>query len=205
MQNYVITIGRQHGCGGRLIGKELAKRLGIAYYDKNIVISLIAEDCGISEDCVRELMDKRTSSLLYEMASFGRESSPLEEQIFISKVRIVKELAEKSSCVIVGICADYILRDFENKLTVFLYGDIKSRIDRIVNTYKDDDSISEQKLKTIDRKRANYYHFFTTLKWGERKNYDVLVNTDIGIENVTDMLEKFANNRFGGENSLAKD
>lgn len=197
--NYVITIGRQHGCGGRIVGKELAKKLGVAYYDKEIIRGIIAEDCGISPEAVADLMDKRTSSLLYEMASFGK-GSPLEEQVFLSKSRIVKELAEKSSCVIVGVCADYILREHKNKLTVFLYGDMQDRIDRIVNYYKDADVITESQLKTIDRKRANYYHFFTTLKWGERKNYDMLINTGIGVENVTSVLETVARSRFGGSN-----
>lgn len=199
-ENFIITIGRQHGCGGRIVGKELAKRLGIAYYDKEIVRGMIAKDCGISVDAVSELMDKRTSSLLYEMATFGTDRSPLEEQIFISETKIVKEIAEKSSCVIVGICADYILRDRKNILKVFLYGDIPDRIDRIVNYYNDAQSMTEQELKTIDRKRANYYHFFTTLKWGERKNYDMLINTGIGVENVTDMLETIARSGIGGKN-----
>ena len=197
MLNYAITIGRQHGCGGRIVGQQLAERLGISYYDREIVTGLIAEDCGISQEAVRELMDKRTSSLLYEMATFGK--SPLEEQIFISKTKIVKQLFEKGPCVIVGICADYILREQDNILTVFLYGDISSRIDRIVNYYKDTVSITEQELKSIDRKRANYYHFFTTYKWGERRNYDMLINTGVGIENVIDMLEIIARNRFGSE------
>ena len=112
----------------------------------------------------------------------------------------MKEIAGKSSCVIVGICADYILRDRKNILKVFLYGDIPDRIDRIVNYYNDAQSMTEQELKTIDRKRANYYHFFTTLKWGERKNYDMLINTGIGVENVTDMLETIARSGIGGKN-----
>lgn len=199
MSNYVITIGRQHGCGGRLVGRELATRLGIKYCDKEIIKGLIAERCDISVETVNELMERRTSSLLYEMAVFT-DKGPLEEQIFIAQSEIVKELAEKESCVFVGCCADYILREYTNKVTVFLYGDIESRIERLVNHYKDTNDINERTLKTIDKKRANYYHFFTTQKWGDKNNYDILVNTCIGVDNVTDMLETIARNRFGGNN-----
>lgn len=195
--SYVITIGRQHGCGGRLVGRELATRLGIKYYDKEIIKGLIAEKCGITVETVNDLMEKRTSSLLYEMAVFA-DKGPLEEQIFIAQSEIVKELAEKESCVFVGCCADYILRDHTDKITVFLHGTIESRIERLVNQYKDATDINERMLKNIDKKRANYYHFFTTQKWGEKNNYDILVNTCVGIGNVTDMLEIIARNRFGG-------
>lgn len=198
MQNYVITIGRQHGCGGRIIGKKLAEKLGINYYDKNILSGLIAEDCGIAKETVDEMMEKHTSSFLYEIASFGKEG-PLEEQIYLSKNKIMNKLADEGSCVIVGACADYILRDRKNLLTVFLYGEPESRIKRIVEVYKDASSMTEHQLKLVDRKRANYYHFFTTKKWGDRKNYDLLINTELGIDNVTDMLAKMAIERFGGE------
>ncbi|NLL63696.1 MAG: cytidylate kinase-like family protein [Ruminococcaceae bacterium] len=197
MENYVITIGRQHGCGGRIIGRELAFRLGIAYYDKEIIHGLIAEETGIDKNLVCELMDKRTSSLLYELASFGR-ITPLEEQVFLAKTKVIRELATKSSCVFVGKCADYILREYKNKITIFLYGEATDRINRIVNEYGDRKSLTEHELKTLDRKRANYYHFFTTHKWGDRKNYDMMINTGIGLEGVTDMLEIIARKRFGG-------
>ncbi|MBQ9066186.1 MAG: cytidylate kinase-like family protein [Clostridia bacterium] len=197
MEHYYITIGRQHGCGGRLIGKELADRLGIAYYDRDTITDMIAEDCGLSPEAVSGLMERRTSSLLYEMATLG-QTNPLEEQVFISKTRIVNRLADQGSFVIVGICADYILRDRKNLLKVFLYGDPVERMDRIVNVYHDYDYLSEQKLKALDRNRADYYRFFTSYKWGNRANYDILINTDVGLEGVTDMLELIAKKRFGG-------
>ena len=196
--SYLITIGRQHGCGGRVIGKDLADRLGIEYYDKNIIHQLIADDCGIDEEMVSELMEKKGSSLLYEMASFGK-TNPLEEQVFISKSKVIKELADHHSCVIVGKCADYILRDYDNVLNVFLYADIGDRIDRIVSVYKDFPAITEKELNKMDRQRSNYYHFYTTRKWGERKNYDIMINTSVGLDNVTSMLETIARGRFGGQ------
>jgi len=193
--NFYITIGRQHGCGGRIVGRELADRLGVSYYDRDILIDLIAEDCGLTRETVSGLMEHRTSSLLYEMATLS-QTNPLEEQVFISKTRTVNKLAEQGSAVFVGACADYILRDRENLIKVFLYGSPGSRIDRICSVYKDADYLTANQLKTMDRKRADYYRFFTSYKWGDRENYDILINTDIGLNNVTDMLETISRNQF---------
>ena len=194
---FYITIGRQHGCGGRIVGADLAERIGVNYYDRDTVTDLIAEDCGLTPEAVAGLMERRTSSLLYEMATLG-QTNPLEEQVFISKTRIVNRLADEGSFVIVGVCGYYILRERENLLKVFLYGDPKNRIDRIVNVYHDTDYMSEQQLKGMDRSRADYYRFFTSYKWGNRNNYDILLNTDVGLKEVTDMLELISRERFGG-------
>ena len=155
---FYITIGRQHGCGGRIVGADLAERIGVNYYDRDTVTDLIAEDCGLTPEAVAGLMERRTSSLLYEMATLGQT----------------------------------------NPLKVFLYGDPKNRIDRIVNVYHDTDYMSEQQLKGMDRSRADYYRFFTSYKWGNRNNYDILLNTDVGLKEVTDMLELISRERFGG-------
>ncbi len=196
--SYYISISRQRGCGGRLVGKELADRLGIAYYDKDNIIDLVAEDCGLARETVAELMERKTSSLLYELSSIANPN-PLEDQVYLSKTRVVTALAEQGSMVIVGSCADYILRDEENLLKVFLYGSAEQRIDRIVNVYKDVESLSTQKLKSLDKSRADYYRFFTSRKWGDWSNYDILLNTDLGLEPVTDMLEHVVKVRLGGE------
>lgn len=198
MSNYYITIGRQPGCGGRLVGKDLAERLGIAYYDKDNIIDLIAKDTGLDPENVAGLMDRKTSSFLYEMATMA-QMNPLEEQVFLSKTRVINDLADQGPMVIVGSCADYILRDRENLLKVFLYGTPEKRIERIVNVYKDFDKLTPQKLKNLDKQRADYYRFFTSLKWGDWSNYDLLMNTDLGLDPVTDMLEHIAKVRYGGE------
>ena len=195
---YYITIGRQPGCGGRLVGRELADRLGIAYYDRDNIIDLIAEDTGLAPETVAGLMERKTSSFLYDMAT-AAQMNPLEEQVFLSKNRVINELADKGSLVLVGSCGDYLLRERENLLKVFLYGSPTQRIDRIVNLYHDYDSLTPQKLTSIDKKRADYYRFFTSGKWGEWSNYDLLMNTDLGLDPVTDMLEHIARVRFGGE------
>ena len=197
-EHYYIAISRQHGCGGRLVGKDLAQRLDIAYYDKDNIIDLVAEDCGLAKDEVARLMERKTSSLLYEMATMTH-TNPLEEQVFLSKTRVVDALADQGPMVVVGSCADYILREREDLLRVFLYGSPDKRIDRIVNVYKDAPSMTAQKLKSADKARADYYRFFTSYKWGDWANYDLLMNTDQGLDPVTDMLEHIARVRFGGE------
>ena len=198
LDKYYITIGRQSGCGGRLVGRELAGRLGIAYYDKDNIIDMVAEDCGLAPEVVAGLMERKTSSLLYEMATFS-QTNPLAEQVFLSKTRVVNALADEGPMVLVGSCGDYILRERENLLKVFLYGSAEKRLDRIVNVYKDIPSMTPQKLKSADKSRADYYRFFTAGKWGEWSNYDILMNTDLGLDPVTDMLEHIARVRFGGE------
>ena len=194
---FVITIGRQSGCGGGIVGKTLADSLGIEYYDKKIIHQLIADDCGIDEDLVSELMERKGSSFIPGAATYGKSGS-LEEQVFLSKVKIIKELADNHSCVIVGKCADYILRDYENVLNVFLYGTYEERIRRLVEDYKEYDSITEKELKHQDKHRAKYYEFFTGRKWGDQDNYDVMINTKLGLNETAAMLETIARNRFGG-------
>lgn len=198
MDNYYITIGRQHGCGGRIVGKKLADRLGIGYYDRDSIVELISAETGLAKDTVSGLMEHRTSSLLYEMATLAN-TNPLEEQVFIAKTKIINELADKESFVIVGSCADYILRDRENILKVFLYGTPEERLNRIINEYGEVPYMSEQQLKSLDRNRADYYRFFTSYKWGTRNHYDLLLNTDLGLENIEDMLTLIAKQRFKGE------
>lgn len=200
-QFFYLTISRQPGCGGRLIGKDLADRLGVAYYDKDNIIDLVAKDTGLDPQTVTGLMDRKTSSFLYEMATMAQtaQMNPLEEQVFLSKTRVINELADRGSMVLVGSCGDYILRDRENLLRVFLYGSAENRIDRIVNVYKDFEKLSAQKLKSLDRSRAEYYRFFTARKWGDWSGYDLLMNTDLGLDPVTDMLEHIARVRLGGE------
>ncbi len=189
--SYYITISRQYGCGGRLVGKALAEKLGIPYYDRDGIVDLIAEDCGLARESVLSLMDRRTSSLLYDMVTFG-PSNPLEDQVFLSKTRVINRLADQGSCVIVGSCADYVLRDRGNLLKVFLYGSTETRLERATSLYGDKETVSENKLKAIDKKRADYYKFFTSTKWGSRENYDLLLNTDLGIDEVATVLERIA-------------
>lgn len=195
MSNYIITIGRQFGCHGKEVGKELAKRLGIEYYDADKVNEYIAEDCGITKKEVDEFMEKRTSSLLYEMAVFA-VMGPMEEKVFFSQTKVVKQLAEKSSCVFVGVCADYILKDQENVFKIFLQGDINKRLE---TAKKDYPGLTEKDIKTADRKRASYYNFFTAQKWGEKGIYDIILNVGLGFDLIIDVLEKIAMEKFGGK------
>lgn len=198
MTDFYITISREYGSGGRLVGKALAERLGIAYFDRDNIIDLVAEDCGLDKAFVEKIMERKTSSLLYEMATLTH-TNPLEEQVFLSKNNVVNRLADEGSLVLVGSCGDYILRERSNLLRVFLYGSTEQRIDRILHVYGTETSMTSQKLKSIDKSRADYYRFFTSNKWADWSQFDLLMNTDLGLDTVTDMLEQAARARFEKE------
>ena len=124
---------------------------------------------------------------------------PLEEKVFISQTKIVKQLAEKSSCVFVGVCADYILRDYDRLFKVFLKGDVTKRLVTVNEQHKDIEDITERDLKTADRKRASYYNFFTTQKWGEKDNYDLIADISLGKDVLVNMISSIAGEKFGGK------
>lgn len=191
----IITISRQYGSGGRIVGKLLAERLGIPFYD-NEIISLAAEKTGLSKECFVNAEETSTGNLLLSLTtltpsveSFGL---PLNEKIFLVQSQVIKEVAEKGSCVIVGRSADYILSDTENCINVFLQADLKDRINRAVEQYDLPEKNAEAAVIKTDKRRANYYNYFTGLKWGATGNYDLILNTSrMDLEKVVDVIEKY--------------
>ena len=195
----VITIGRQFGSGGRELGKKLAKALGWAYYDREI-IKKIAENTALPEDYVEKLLDRKPTA--YYPASSGStfhlSFDPhfnLSNTVYAEQSRLVRELAAKGNCIIVGRCADYILRE-EKPLRIFVYADIERRVKRcMANLRPDETGISEKemqkKILAEDRARQKYYRFFTGQKWGELCHYDLCLNTAVGtIDAWVDFLVK---------------
>jgi len=191
----IITISRQYGSGGRIVGKLLAERLGIPFYD-NEIISLAAEKTGLSKECFVNAEETSTGNLLLSLTtltpsveSFGL---PLNEKIFLVQSQVIKEVAEKGSCVIVGRSADYILSETENCINVFLQADLKDRIDRAVAQYDLPEKNAEAAVIKTDKRRANYYNYFTGLKWGAADNYDLILNTSrMELEKIVDVIEKY--------------
>lgn len=191
----IITISRQYGSGGRIVGKLLAERLGIPFYD-NEIISLAAEKTGLSKECFVNAEETSTGNLLLSLTtltpsveSFGL---PLNEKIFLVQSQVIKEVAEKGSCVIVGRSADYILSETENCINVFLQADLKDRIDRAVAQYDLPEKNAEAAVIKTDKRRANYYNYFTGLKWGAAENYDLILNTSrMDLEKIVDIIEKY--------------
>jgi len=184
----VITIGRQFGSGGRELGKKLAKALGWAYYDREI-ISAIAQKTSLPEDYVEELLDKRPTAI-YPVTSgstFHMTVDPhfnLSNQIYAEQSNLIKTLADKGNCVIVGRCADHILRD-RKPFRIFVYADIERRVARcMAHLRPDEEGMTEKAMKkkilAEDKARRRYYRFFTGSDWGELASYDLCLNTAVG-------------------------
>lgn len=199
MGDRIITIGRQYKSGGHDIGKALANRLGIAFYDRDL-LKQAAKESGLCESVIEELDEKHTSSFLYSLVmdpySLGYNSSafdmPLNHKVFLASFEAIKKIAANGPCVIVGRCADYALADTNNCLNVFIDAPIEYRAKRLMEI---DDSVSNlEKAKDIinktDKQRSSYYNYYTTKKWGHIKSYDICLNSStFGMEGTVDILE----------------
>ena len=196
----IITIGREYGSGGRQIGKALAERLGISFYDKKI-ITLAAEKSGLSHEFIENneqrvrsgLMHTLTPSAVYHNGFLSGQYLPLSESIFISQAQVIRDIAAKESAVIVGRCADYILADRENTINVFIHAPLETRIKRIMELHNLDEAAAMKEITTSDKERGNHYFRYTDLKWGKAQNYDVCINSALmGIEKTVEMLADLA-------------
>ena len=195
----VITIGREYGSGGRTIGKLVAKKLGIPYYDRELVDEA-AKHSGLAVEAVEENDQIVTRSFLYDLAigtSYGyvnQSGVPLDlnTQVFLAQRDAILKFASEP-CVIVGRCADYILREHKDLLRVFIYADKKARLERIVSEYGEDPAKAEKLLSQSDKRRARHYEEFTDSIWGARRNYDVLLNSAaLGLEKTADIICEMA-------------
>ena len=194
--NKIITLSRQFGSGGAEIGKKLAASLGIPCYDKH-VIQQAAEKSGISKEHFERADEKRTNSFLFSLAAahYGGSASPVQlediitdDRLFIYTAQAIKEMA-KQPCLIVGRCADDILRDEENLIRIFVYA---VRVKRICELYDLSEKAAATLIKKTDKKRANYYNFYTSHTWGEAANYDICINSArLGIDGTVDSLRAF--------------
>ena len=196
MDNFVITISREYGSGGRLIGQALAERLGIDFYDKEM-IHLLMEESGFTRETIEEWQEKKTSSFLYNLYMSTQER-PLSDQIYLAKTKIVNQLADKGSCVIVGNCGDYILRDRDNVLSFFIYAPMEERVKRVREVYGENPDNNPNIVKKRDRQRSDYYNHFTMSRFGDYRNFDACLNTTIGLDLTTDIMEAMDRRVFGG-------
>lgn len=184
----IITIAREYGSGGRLIAQRVAEKLELVYYD-NEVIDLAAKELGIDVDTIRKASEEKTSSFMYTMSSTAF-TLPLNDQVFAMQSKIIRHLAKHDSCIIVNGCADYILEDYDEVLTVFIHAPIESRIRRVKEDYKEEHDDYKKYVMKKDKNRVNYYNYYTTKKWGQLKNFDLTINSDLGIEEVADIIMK---------------
>lgn len=184
----IITIAREYGSGGRLIAQKVAEKLQLVYYD-NEVIDLAARELGIDVDTIRKASEERTSSFMYTMSSTAF-TLPLNDQVFAMQSKIIRHLAQYDSCIIVNGCADYILEDYDDVLTVFIHAPFESRVKRVKEDYKEEHDDYKKFVMKKDKGRSNYYNYYTTKKWGQLKNFDLTINSDLGIDEVADIIVK---------------
>lgn len=190
---HIITIGRQFGSGGRELGKAVADKLGIKYYDKEL-ISLAAKESGYNPEIFENVDERATNSLLYSLSmgiyNLGNgyapmRDMPVNDQLYLLQHKIIRELAAEP-CVIVGRCADYILRNNKNLLRIFVYANLKDRVENAIKIHNVPENKAESTVKKTDKTRANYYNFYSNQKWGAVENYDLCINTStISRENAT--------------------
>ena len=178
MTKRIITISREFGSGGRFIGEEVAKKLGIAYYDKNI-INEIAEKSGLSPEYIQENAELSPKKGLFAYAFAGRDvtGKSVEDMVYEAQRNVILELADKESCVIIGRNADYILKDRDDVLNVFIYGDTPEKIQRITRLYNVEEQKAVKMMADIDKRRMANYNFYTNQKWGKADNYTLCLNS----------------------------
>ena len=178
MVKRIITISREFGSGGRFIGKEVAKQLGIAYYDKNM-ISQIAEKSGLSPEYIQESAELSPKKGLLAYALAGRDITgrSVEDMVYEAQRNVILDLAEKESCVIIGRNADYILQDRDDVLNVFIHGDMPEKIQRITRLYNVDEQEAVKMMADTDKRRRTNYNFYTDQSWGKASNYTLCLNS----------------------------
>ncbi|MEE0967962.1 MAG: cytidylate kinase-like family protein [Clostridia bacterium] len=200
-ENFAITIARQYGSGGREIGEKVAELLGFKYVDKELV-TLAAQKSGFHADVIHSIDEKATNSLLYTLAMgssvFGAPHTnynvdvPINDKLFIVQCDIIKSLVNESPCVIVGRCADYVLEEHKNRISIFLYGDMDCRIKRVCDVLSVDEEEAKKLISKTDKRRMNYYNFYTGKKWGKFDNYHLSINTStLGIEKTAEIIADF--------------
>lgn len=198
MSKRIITVSRQFGSGGRTIAKAVAERLGIAYYDKEL-IKKVAEKTGFSSEYIEENGEYAPGRSIFSLASsyigaprvMGGMSA--YDYLWVVQRNAILEIVEKEPCVIVGRCADYILKDRNDVLNVYIHAPMEARAERIVRLYGESEKKPEDRLKEKDSKRAINYKHFTGETWGDARNYDLCLNSDkIGIEKCVEMIIELA-------------
>ena len=190
MKNRVITISREFGSGGRTIGKKVAQALGIPCYDSEL-LQKIAVESGFNENYIKDAGEYAPSGFLSAAFSHRGFGPTNADYLWEIQYKIITELAEQGPSVIVGRCADYVLRDKADCLKVFIHADMKFRAERIVKEYGERAESPEQRLKDKDKRRAAYHRFYTDMKWGHAQNYDVTLNSGtLGIDKCVEIIRQ---------------
>ena len=192
MAKKIITITRQYGSGGREIGERLAQSLGIEFYD-NRLLEIAAKDSGIHKNHFEENDEKRTNSFLYLLSTtYGQGGIPFDDTLFFAQLNAIQKVASEHACVIIGRCADYALRDFNNVINLFISAPFDYRVKRAVEVYGIEEKHAAEYVKRIDKQRTSYYNYYTDKRWGQPQNYELCVDSAaLGIDGSVKLIEDF--------------
>ena len=199
----LVTISREYGSGGRLIGRMVAEKMGLPFYDREI-IDMAVEQSGLSHEVIETAELRAKSSISYSLASvmpfsemFSTEAMSINEKLFMTQFDVIRQIGETDEGVIIGRCADYVLRDLPGVTNIFIHAEFEDRVKRCIESYGDDPATVETKIKDYDKARANYYNFHTSQKWGQYSNYNLAINTSyITDEKAADLIVEFMNTRI---------
>lgn len=197
-KHLIINVGRQLGSGGRIIGNRIAKDLGIKFYDKEI-LDLAAQESGFDKKFFERNDENKgfLKTLFLSFSSLGGDNNPYanqlsDESLFKFQSDAIRKAAEKESCVFVGRCADYILRDMPNCINIFVTADMDDRVKRISSLLNISQKEAEKMCNDGDKNRANYYNFYTAKSWGKATSYDLCINSSVlGIDGTIELIEDF--------------
>lgn len=197
--NTIITIGRQYGSAGREIGMQLANDLGIKCYDKEL-LDRAAKDSGLCQELFENHDEKPTSSFLYSLVmdtySFGYPAAsytemPINQKVFLAQFESIKNIAEEGSCIMVGRCADYALADYSNCLSVFIQAPLEMRVRRIAKLYDLTDAKARERILKTDKKRASYYNYYTSKRWGSVESYNLCIDSGLlGVDGAVEIIKR---------------
>ena len=203
--NLVITIGRQCGSSGKIIGQKLAEEMGVKCYDKEL-LALAAKNSGLCEELFETHDEKPTNSFLYSLVmdtySMGYTTSgymdmPINHKIFLAQFDTIKQLADQESCVIVGRCADYALADYPKVVSVFITASEEDRIASLKKLYNVEEAKAKDIMVKTDKKRASYYNYYSSKKWGDTRSYGLCINRSaVGVDGAVKMIRAFAETKL---------
>lgn len=198
----IITIGRQYGSGGHEIGTKVAEKLGIKFYDKEM-LAVAAKKSGVCQDIIETYDEKPTSSLLYSIVmntySTGYSGSgnlypevPIDHKVFLAQFDAIQQIANKGPCVIIGRCADYALETYDNVITVFVQADFEARVSRIMRIYGLTEAKARERVARVDKSRSSYYNYYTNKKWGEVASYELsLSSSRLGLAGTVEAILRY--------------
>lgn len=197
MKKTIITISRQFGSGGREVGKKLAEELGIPFYDKEL-IEIAAKESGMDPELFVE-DDTRTSMGFHLIGALGYSLGgplstitelSLNDRLYLVQSQVIEQVSQEGPCVVVGRCADYVLSNRDDVLNVYIHANMKDRVKRAIHSYEVDERNIEDSIRKIDKRRANYYEYYTDRKWGRAENYDLSINTStFGVDGAVKVIK----------------